>query len=212
MSVGSSRKGVRWPTAVNPGVPGVLDALNELIPGIAEDVVVDPRPVPGLAAHELVHGHAEVLSGDVPEGDVEGADRAHDGGAAKVAEPVHVLPVVLDAQRVLADQVASELVDGRLRRLEEAPRARLADARQPCVGVDLREQVPVDRYRLDGGDLHGVAGSAAGDSLASSRPHYRRNTPCRPDRREGPGEGFPSAWLAVRPSPTPGPLTSFRAT
>ena len=95
-----------------------------------------------------------MLAGDVPEGDVDGAESAHDGRAAEVAGAVHVLPVVLDEQGVLADEVAAELVDGGGGGLEEAPRAGLAVADYAGVGVDLREQVAVDREGFDGGDLH----------------------------------------------------------
>ena len=87
-----------------------------------EDVVVDPRLVAGLAAEQLVDRHAEVLARDVPERDVDGAERAHDRRAAEVARAVQVLPVVLDPQRVLADQVVRELVDDRFGRLQDSPR------------------------------------------------------------------------------------------
>ena len=53
-----------------------------------------------------------MLAGDIPEGDVDRAQRAHDGRAAEVGPAVEVLPVVLDPQRVLADQVALEGLHG----------------------------------------------------------------------------------------------------
>ena len=91
---------------------GVGTAGDQLFLGFAEDVIVDASFVAHFAAEKLVGGHAEVLAGDVPEGDIDGAERAHDGGAAEVAPTVEVLPVVLDAQGILTDQVALEGLDG----------------------------------------------------------------------------------------------------
>ena len=104
-------------------------ALDQRLDRLGEDVVVDPRLVARLAAEQLVHRHAEVLAGDVPQGDVDGAQRAHDGRATKVRRAVQVLPVVLDAQWVLADQVVRPLGDDLLGGLEVAPGAGLAQAR-----------------------------------------------------------------------------------
>ena len=75
---------------------GVHAALHELFGGVAVDVVVDTRLVPALAAQQLVERHAEVLAGDVPERDIDGADRPHDRRAAEVKGAVHILPVMLD--------------------------------------------------------------------------------------------------------------------
>ena len=96
-------------------------ALDQLLFGLAKDVVVDPRLVADLASQQLVAGHAEVLAGDVPERDVDGAQRAHDRRAAKVRPAVQVVPVMLDAQRILPDQVALEGLDRGARRPRESP-------------------------------------------------------------------------------------------
>ena len=68
--------------------------------------------------------------------------------------PVHVLPVVLDPQRVLTDQVALErlnhLIDG-----ARVPPARcLTGADQAGIGGDPHELSAADDQRLDFGDLH----------------------------------------------------------
>src|SRR4029078_4682448 len=76
------------------------------------DVVVDAGLVAGLAAKQLVDGHAERLALDVPEGDVDGRDRAHDGRTPEVPGAVHNVPVVLDPRWVLPDEVVAELGDG----------------------------------------------------------------------------------------------------
>ena len=75
---------------------GVLDALNELFSRVAEYVVIDTGLVAGLAAQKLVDRNPEVLAHYVPHCDVQSAESAHDGGPPKMAETVHVLPVVLD--------------------------------------------------------------------------------------------------------------------
>ena len=63
-----------------------------------------------------------MFAGDIPQRNVDGADGAHDGGAAKVAGAVHILPVVLDTKRVLTNQVAGELVDDALGAFPGSPR------------------------------------------------------------------------------------------
>ena len=83
--------------------------------------------------------------------------RAHDGRAAEVGRAIHVLPVVLDPQRVLADEIQAELLDHLLGRLQKTPGARLAEADDPGIGVDLHEQVAIDRQRLDASDLHSIS-------------------------------------------------------
>src|SRR3546814_8151049 len=53
-----------------------------------------------------------VLPENVPQGDVDCAQRRHDCRPADMGPAIHVLPVVLDEARVLADQI---LGDGRNR-------------------------------------------------------------------------------------------------
>ena len=91
---------------------GINATGDQLLFGLAEDVIVDAGFVAHFSAEKLIGWHAEMLAGDVPEGDVDGAERAHYGGAAKVAPAVEVLPVVFDAKGVLADQIAFESLHG----------------------------------------------------------------------------------------------------
>ena len=104
-------------------LPGVGAAGDQLFFCFTEYMVVDTRFVAHLAAEKLVGRDTEMFAGDVPEGDVDRAERAHDGGAAEVAPAVEVLPVVLDAERVLADQVAFEGVDRGRGGLQKSPGA-----------------------------------------------------------------------------------------
>ena len=145
----SSRKGVRWPTAVKAFFLCGLHPGHELLAGVAEYVVVDARLVPHLSPEELVDRNAEMLAGDVPEGDVDCADGAHDGRAAEVGGAVHVLPVVFDEKRVFTHEVAAVLFYGHRGRLQVAPRARFAEAGYAFVRLDLHQQVPVQEDRFN---------------------------------------------------------------
>ena len=129
-------------------------ALDQGFPGVAKDVVVDAAAVAHAAAQQLVDGNLEVLAGDVPERDVNGAERAHHRRAAEVAPAVHVLPVVFDPQRVLAHQVAAHLLDGGGGRFQETPGAGFTQAHQPVVRMHLHQQVLIQEHRFDFGDLH----------------------------------------------------------
>ena len=122
-----------------------------------------------------------MLPCNVPEGDVDGADRAHDGGAPKVREAVHVLPVMLDAQWVFPYQVAAELLNRGLGCFEEAPRAGLADACYSGVGMDLDEEKTIYGQGFDSRDLHGCASQSNSHIII---PHRRgRGEPSIINRR-----------------------------
>ena len=72
-------------------------------------VAVDTDAVTHGATKKLVDGNAVVFPSDIPERLVNAGYGGHeDGAASEEGRPVHVLPVVLDAQRILADQVVSE--------------------------------------------------------------------------------------------------------
>ena len=95
-------------------------------------------------------GLPERLALDVPECDVEAADRVdRDPAPPEVDEAaVHLLPEPLDVERVLADQDVAQAHGDRVgaRRLDErldelGRRVDLADARDALVGVDPDDQV-----------------------------------------------------------------------
>ena len=135
------------------------------------DVAADP--LARLAAEQRVDGLAAVLAGDVPERDVDRAERAADGRAHEMGVPVEVLPVVLDPEGVLADQVAGPDVDDPLGRLRVAPDARLADADDPAVGRDPHEVPAAGQNALDGLDLHRGASSYRPVSPVSAMPRTK---------------------------------------
>lgn len=70
-------------------------------------------------------------------------------------ETVHVLPVVLDPQRVLADEVAPEFFYGRLGSLKESSGAGLAEAAAPRIGFDRHTEIAVEHQSRHLGDCHG---------------------------------------------------------
>src|SRR6185295_20325443 len=85
------------------------------------------------SAEQLVHRHAERLALDVPEREVERAERVRLLAARRV-EPrdVHFLPDRFGVERVLADERTGAL-------LERVLRAAFADAGDPGVGLDGRD-------------------------------------------------------------------------
>ena len=134
-------------------LPGPLQAL---LAGRIPDapVGVDAQPVAHVAAQQRVDGHAIVLARDVPERLVDARERRHQHvAAAEKGGAVDVLPVVLDAQRVLADQVLGELLHGSPGALGLALQRGLAPADDAVVGGDLdqahakaREELLDSRY------------------------------------------------------------------
>ena len=101
-----------------------------------------------------------MLALDVPERDIDGADGARDDVAAEGAEAVEALGAMLDRERVLADEVRSELLDDLGDRVRLAPRARLADAGDAAIGRDADRMVAADlvaasQLALDLLDPHG---------------------------------------------------------
>ena len=90
--------------------------VDDLLRGeVAQVVTRDPDvgayAVSHRTAEQLVDGYAVKLADDVPEGDVDRRLRAReDRASAQEARAADHLPVRLDARRVLADQIAAEVV------------------------------------------------------------------------------------------------------
>jgi len=89
--------------AVTLGFTGeVVDRLALLVE-TAAGIRLDPVTA---TAEQTIQWQIGDLAGDVPERDVDAADRIHDNPAAAVLAGAceHLLPQPLDQQRVLADQ------------------------------------------------------------------------------------------------------------
>ena len=78
---------------------------GELLRRAAAHEQVQPDPVTILAAEEVPDRRLQVLALDVPEGDVDSADRAAQHRPAERSHAIQVLPVALDLARILAEQV-----------------------------------------------------------------------------------------------------------
>jgi hypothetical protein len=60
-----------------------LAPLDQLFKAVPLDMDIAPGPVSGLPAEQLVNRNIVIFPGDVPKGDVDGADRPHHGGPLK---------------------------------------------------------------------------------------------------------------------------------
>ena len=144
--------------AVYPSSAAAARGRGDRVRGVAvghQQVQTDAVPAP--AAQQVPHGRPVVLALDVPEGDVDRADRARERGAPERRGAVVGLPVVLDAERVLPDQVGLEPLYDALHRFRVAPARRLAQPRQPGVGADAHQVLGAYANRLDLFDLHGCS-------------------------------------------------------
>ena len=128
-----------------PHVLGRL--LDELVlVGEVEVAGVDRDLVPGPAAQQLEHRLAEVLAGQVPQGDVDRADREQGRALAPVGQGAaeHLVPEPGPVERVGPDQQPAQVL------LDDdagGPGVVLAPARadQPAVGFDLHHAHGVGR-------------------------------------------------------------------
>jgi thiamine monophosphate synthase len=80
---------------------------------------------------------------------VDAGKRAHvDGAAAVEAAAIHDVPVVLDQEWILADQVVGKLVHAGFHRQSPALDHRLAPADHALIGLDFQKQpARPERYR-----------------------------------------------------------------
>ena len=141
------------------GLDLLADVVGDLRRLVATDPAVDADPVADRAAEQLVHGRAVTLAGDVPQRLVDPGDRARQDRPAPVERALgHDLPVVLDAQRVPADDHLAQLLDGGAHGLGPALAGGLAPADDPALGLDADEQpAGRDEERLDPRDACHVA-------------------------------------------------------
>jgi hypothetical protein len=91
------------------GLPG--DGMDGVVERLAVRVRVDHDAIPRRPAEQLVDRHVERLAANIPERHVHGGNRRHrHRAAAPVGALVEVLPCVLDAPRVAADEQRHDML------------------------------------------------------------------------------------------------------
>ena len=86
-----------------------LHPRYQLLPRFPEHVVIHPRPIPHLAAQQLIHRRSEMLARYVPQRNVYRAYPRHYRRPPEMPRPIHRLPVMLYQQRILPNQIRREL-------------------------------------------------------------------------------------------------------
>ena len=110
-------------------------------------MAVDHHALPGRTAQQLVHRETGQLALDVPQGNVDGGDGGHGHRAtAPVGAFVQVLPGVLDAVGVPADQQRTNMITkvGRHRQLA-AVQGSVTHSEQAVLGLDDQGDVVTAR-------------------------------------------------------------------
>ena len=133
-----------------------LRGVEVVLWGAASREQVQANFVADVAAQQLPHRHLEVLALDVPEGDIHGRDGSHDGRTPEGSHAVEVLPVVFDAEGILADEVFFEDIDDALHGGGIAPAGGLTDAGQARVRGDADDVAVADEEGFDLFDFHFV--------------------------------------------------------
>ena len=160
--------------AVALGLAGdPVDAFALLVEAAA-GVSLDPV---AAGAEQLVDRQLRDLAGDVPQRDVDAADRLHHDAAPAVLPGAreHLLPQPLDQQRVLADQQRLQgfLDDGRGRAAAETG---LADADGAVIGFDLDEQRAALRLHPGGARVRRINAAGQRDRADIGDFHGRRSS------------------------------------
>ena len=115
--------------------------IGHFLSCVAEHRFITSHFVPAFSAEKLVDRHAQGLALDVPKGDIDGGECAHDHGTPEIHAAVQIIPVMFDAKGVLADEIVREAPENALHAVKEAPGPGLADAVNALVGGDFDEQV-----------------------------------------------------------------------
>ena len=156
----------------------LLDDLlrREVAEVVARDPDVRADAVSNRAAEQLVNGDPVELAEDVPERDIDSSQRARENrAAAQEARAPHDLPVRLDSSRVLADQVAAQVVHRGLDSSRSELHAGLSPAGDPFIGADRGQTSTAGGHdeRVDGSDLHAGSLAGRGQSMRSGMNRAR---------------------------------------
>ena len=110
-------------------------ALHQLLKGTPGYMGVYPDFISYFAAQQLVYRHTIILSGNVIQRDIDGTQRTHDSRSAEMEAAVHILPVMLNPQRILTDQILAEGFDHLSGGFQKAPVAGFADTGDSLIGI-----------------------------------------------------------------------------
>ena len=133
-----------------------MSILNHGLGFVAADVAIDEDLFAGLAAEEAVGGYSERLAGQIPERDIDaGQRRLQDRPPTPEGAAEEILPEVLDAGGILANEQRTEVVEGVDYRHRTTGERGFAEAVKSVFGGDFDEDELVDGEHIDGGDFHG---------------------------------------------------------
>ena len=123
-------------------------------------VGVEPNAIAELAAEHTVERLARGLGGEIPEGDLDAAQRDQEDARLRAREDViaaELFPAMFDIARILADELLLELRDEADDRCCAGVGIGFAVADEAFVGVDAHQRrltVIGDDRGLDVDDLH----------------------------------------------------------
>ncbi len=118
----------------------LVDAVDHLCRTVATYPAIRFDFVAHQAAHQLPDRGIQHFAFDIPQRLVDTGDSAHhDRAAAVEARAVHHLPQVVNACRILTNQVFTQLMHRRFDGARTAFDDRLAPANHPFVGFDFQE-------------------------------------------------------------------------
>ena len=121
-----------------------LDGVgNQFLLGTACNMVVHTNLVPAFSTQQPIYGNIVVLTGDVVQGHINSGNCPHNCCSSEVTAAVHDLPMMLDVQRILANQVLSVHFDLLTGCIQCTPRTAFADACDAFICVNLGEYTTV---------------------------------------------------------------------
>ena len=124
-------------------------------------MAIRPHIIPHRPTKHLRQRHVRHLAHDVPQREVDARDgrRAHDAVPVPEVLPVHHLPEILHARRVLTDKEMRHVLDRAHHAARVPLQRRLTPADEPRLIRDHFHKHPVSHpgmadERFDGGDFH----------------------------------------------------------
>jgi hypothetical protein len=126
-------------------------------------MTVEADPVAAGTADQIVYRTTEGLADDIPERDLNAADRGnnHSGLTDLVEGAVHAVIEILDVEGIFADDELAEILDGFFDDRATRPVGRIAEPDDALIGMDFDKDPGrtlaasrAHQMSLDLGDLH----------------------------------------------------------